>query len=279
MRYMVPILLVCVSMVLRLPAAVIETSYKYSLKDGSSLTIRRSYPGIHANEHRTYELLYGRPDGTQTNIWTSPDYNGTFTLSDVRAAHISDGRITALFNLGSAEVFILQVPEIPGTAEPRSLELTGLLNLTIREEFRLFDHNHFEILGEGRAKQTVSFDPKSATATVDGKPVTTYLFYQGQFLELPKPTPSNFQPPSPPSPKASHENSDSVRTAPVETRPQSSDRAALTPKADSTSGLSDNAAGWPFSKWIIVLSISIALVIVVLLIKGRDGKSGTADKR
>lgn len=54
----------------------------------------------------------------------------------------------------------------------------------------LTDHNHFEILGQEEVKKMVSVNPKNFAATVDGKPVATYLFYDGQSINLPDSPPS-----------------------------------------------------------------------------------------
>ena len=244
MRYAARVVLIGVFMLLRLHAAVIDSSYQYSLQDGSSLTIRRLFPGIRANEQGTYELLYGRQDGTETTIWTSPNFNGTLFLSDVKTAYISDGRVTALFESGPGEVFVLQVPEIPDHGESRSLELTGLLKVwglgpnglesNFRQDLHLTDHNHFEILGQEGARKMVFVNPRNFAATVDGKPVATYLFYEGRVIGLPEQPPSKSEPSSP---AAKTQPGNPGSDTPVSSNPLSNPAVAVPPSETAKSGL------------------------------------------
>jgi hypothetical protein len=172
--------------------AIAQISYTYRMKNGSSLTIS----SVYGNPQGWYKLCYTQPDGSANIVWNSPDNNGVLTLSDVRSAYISDGRITALFDTGgAARVLVIQVPETPGAGASRVVVLSGLLSGSFvpgqsgREELQLTDHNHFEIVGQGGTNKRVFVDPQKGVATVNGKPVETLPFYMGVIGQPPPPEP------------------------------------------------------------------------------------------
>ncbi len=128
-----------------------------------------------------YELVYARPNGAPTTIWSVPSNHGLLEMSPVKSAFEGDGMVTALFYCGpgGADVMFVQAQINPALKKPRALQLGQISSGSGFEEaktLRLLDHHHFDATNTKGETNHVAVNTKNYTATMDGKPVGVMLY-------------------------------------------------------------------------------------------------------
>lgn len=266
--------------------AHVEKAYPpHALPSGASLAVEQ----IVENDGIGYQVLYSRPRGRAEIVWKTTLSQNLPSFSDMASVFEEGGVVTALVPLGTDTVlFRMQTLPVPG--RPRTVIIEGIDTNSgdvARKAFRLVDHSHFEATDSKGQVNSIVFDAKDYTATMDGKPLKTWLYTDHRFV-LPRDSAYSAddvfdgkfkvdQSPFPDVPRMTPRPSGGERAVTPAPVPPESERELATsndPSANSKISVSPQAMKEQRSTWLWVVCVGIVVVAVAMIFR----KWGAGDK-